>query len=69
MVKWWDNLSVPLRALTHVLTPKYYSPCWLAQQTPPGGVRRKPQTNLEVQSGYMHALNKLVPDEEDCAQV
>jgi hypothetical protein len=34
-----------------------------------GGVRRKPHTDPEVQNGYMLALDKLVPDEEECAQV
>ena len=29
----------------------------------------KDHTNPEVQNGYMLALDKLVPDEEECAQV
>jgi hypothetical protein len=49
--------------------PKYYSPYWLAQPTPGGGVRRKPHTDLEVQNGYMLAMKKLVLEEEECAQV
>jgi hypothetical protein len=53
----------------HVFTPKYYSSSWLAQLAPGGGVRRKPHTNPEVQNGYMLALDKLVHDEEECAQV
>jgi hypothetical protein len=69
VVKRWDNLNVPLHALAYVLTPKYYSPSWLAQPTPGGGVRRKPHTDPEVQNGYMLALDKLVPEEEECAQV
>jgi hypothetical protein len=48
VVKRWDNLNVPLHALAYVLTPKYYSPSWLAQPTPWGGVRRKPHTDPEV---------------------
>jgi hypothetical protein len=47
VVKNWDNLNVPLHALAYVLTPKYYSPSWLAQPTLGGGVRRKPHTNEE----------------------
>jgi hypothetical protein len=69
VVKRWDNLNVPLHALTYLLTPKYYSPYWLAQPTPVGGVRRKPHTDLEVQNGYMLALDKLVLEEDECAQV
>ena len=69
VVKRWDNLNVPLHALAYVLTPKYYSPSWLAQPAPGGGVRKRPHTNLEVQNGYMLALDKLVPNEEECAQV
>ena len=49
-----------------MLTPKYYSPSWLAKPTPGGGVRRKPHTNPEVQVGYMTAIDKLVLDEEEC---
>ena len=58
-------LSMPL----HVLTPKYYSPSWLAQPAPGGGVRKIPHIDPEVQNGYMLAIDKLVPDEEECAQV
>ena len=32
-----------------------------------GGVRRKPHTDPEVQVGYRAAIDKLVPDEEECA--
>jgi hypothetical protein len=69
VVKRWDNLNVPLHALAYVLTPKYYSSSWLAQPAPRGGERRKPHTDPKVQIGYMLALDKLVHDEEECAQV
>jgi hypothetical protein len=69
VVKRWDNLNVPLHAPTYVLTTKYYSSSWLDQPTPGGGVGRKPHIDLEVQNGYMLALDKLVPKEEECAQV
>jgi hypothetical protein len=67
VVKRWDNLNVPLHALAYVLTPKYYSPSWLAKLAPGSGVRKKPHTDPEVQNGYMIALAKLVPDEEENA--
>ena len=67
VVKGCDHLNVPLHALAYVLTPKYYSPSWLAKPAPGGGVRRKPHTDPEVQVGYMAAIDKLVPDEEECA--
>jgi hypothetical protein len=38
VVKRWDYLNVPLHALAYVLTPKYYSPSWLAQPMPGSGV-------------------------------
>jgi hypothetical protein len=60
VIKTWDNLNVPLHAL---------SPSWLAQPSPEGGVRRKPHIDPKVQKGYIHALDKLLPDEEDNAQV
>jgi hypothetical protein len=67
--KRWDNLNVPLHALAYFLTPKYYSPFWLAQPTPGGRARKKPHIDLEVQNGYMLALDKLIPVEEECAQI
>ena len=45
-----------------LLTPKYYSPSWLAQLAPEGGVKRKPHIDPKVQDGYMLALDKLVFD-------
>ena len=60
-----EHLNVPLHALAYVLTPKYYSPSWLAKLAPRGGVRRKPHTDPEVHVGYMAAIDKLVPEEEN----
>ena len=51
VVNRWDKLNVPLHALAYVLTPKYYSPSWLAKLAPWGGARRKPHTYSEVQAG------------------
>jgi hypothetical protein len=51
VVKRWDNLNVPLHALAYVLTPKYYSPSWLAQPTLGGGVRRKPHRSKGTEVG------------------
>ena len=68
VVKRWDNLNVPLHALANVLTPKYYLHLgWpnLHLVVELG----KDHTDSEVQNGYMLALDKLVPDEEECAQV
>ena len=45
VLKRWDSMSVLIYALACVLTPKYYSPSWLAQPTPVGGVKRKLDTN------------------------
>ena len=67
VVKRWDHLNVPLHVLAYVLTPEYYSPSWLAKLAFGGGVRRKPHTDPEVQVGYMAAIDKLVPNEEECA--
>ena len=66
-VKRWDNLNIPLHALAYILTPKYYSPSWLAQLAPGGGVRKRPHIDPKVQNEYMLALDKLVHDEEECA--
>jgi len=69
VVKRWEHLNVPLHALAYILTPKYYSPSWLAKPAPGGADRRKPHTDPEVQVGYMAAIDKLVPDEEECAML
>ena len=66
----WNKLNVPLHALAYILVPKYYSPSWLDQPAPGGGVKIKPHIDLEVQEGYMKALDKLVPTGRsvlDCA--
>ena len=42
VVKRWDNLNVPLHALAYVLTPKYYSPSWLAKPAPGVGLGKNP---------------------------
>ena len=60
---WWND------ALTYILMPKYYSPSWLGQLAPGAGVRIKPQTDPEVQEGYMKVLDKLVPDREEFARL
>ena len=39
----------------------------MTKPAPGGGVRRNPHTDLEVQVGYMVAIDKLVLDEEECA--
>ena len=49
--------------------PKYYSPSWLGKLALGSAVRAKPHTDPEVQNGYMTALDKLVPDKEDCARL
>ena len=65
----WNKLNVPLHALAYILMPKYYFPSWLGQPAPGGWVRIKPHTDPEVQEGYMKALDKLVPDREECARL
>jgi hypothetical protein len=69
MVKKRDNLNVSLHDLPYVLTPKYYSSSWLDQPTPRMGLGENHLQDTEVKSGYMLALDKLVPDNEECAQV
>ena len=38
VVKRWEHLNIPLHALAYVLTPKYYSPSWLAKPVPGVGI-------------------------------
>eukprot|EP00253_Pinus_taeda_P025103 PITA_25103 len=66
---WWDKLNVPLHCLVYILMPKYYSTSWLGQPAQGGGVRAKPHIDEEVSKGYLEALEKLIPNREECASV
>eukprot|EP00253_Pinus_taeda_P024827 PITA_24827 len=65
----WNRLNLPLHCLAYIFTPKYYSTSWLGQLVAGGGVRTKPHLDPEVTRGYLEALEKLVPDREECAAV
>jgi len=65
----WKRLNLPLHCLAYILTPKYYSDSWLGKPAAGGGVRTKPHLDREVTKGYLDALEKLVPDREECAAV
>lgn len=65
MEKLWEILNIPLHALTYVLIPKYYHPSWISTPTPGGGTNRKTLQDQEILFGYMKALDKLFPDEEE----
>ena len=52
VVKRWDNLNISLHALAYVLTPKYYSPSWLAQPAPGNGVRKRPHISRGAKWAY-----------------
>jgi hypothetical protein len=67
--KRWEMLNIPLHALAYVLTPKYYHVSWLSSPAPGGGTKKRPHQDPEVQAGYMKALDKLVPDEEECDNI
>lgn len=64
-----NKLNVPLDALAYILMPEYYSPSWLGQPAPWGGVRIKPHTDPEVSKGYMETLDQLIPNKEECANL
>eukprot|EP00253_Pinus_taeda_P021475 PITA_21475 len=65
----WNRLNLPLHCLAYILTPKYYSTSWLGQPAAGGGFRTKPHLDPEVTRGYLEALEKLVPDREECTAV
>ena len=67
VIKRWEHLNIPLHALAYVLTSKYYYPSWLDKPAPGGGFRRNRHIDPDVQVGYMVSIDKLVPDEEECA--
>jgi hypothetical protein len=67
--KRWEMLNIPLHALAYVLTPKYYHASWISSPAPGGGTKKRPHQYPEVQTCYMKALEKLVPDKEECDNI
>jgi hypothetical protein len=67
--KRWEMPNIPLHALAYVLTPKYYHVSSLSSPTLGGGTKKIPHQDPEVQAGYMKALHKLIPDEEECDNI
>eukprot|EP00253_Pinus_taeda_P034313 PITA_34313 len=65
----WNKLNVPLHASAYILMPKYYSASCVGQPAPGGGVRVKPQIDEEVSTRYFQALDKLILDREECANL
>jgi hypothetical protein len=59
--KRWEILNISLHALAYVLTPKYYHVSWLSSPAPSGGTKKRPHQDLEVQAGYMKAIDKTDP--------
>ncbi|KAF7144768.1 hypothetical protein RHSIM_Rhsim04G0118200 [Rhododendron simsii] len=68
VVERWDTMNIPLHCLAYVLVPKYYTHSWLSKPAP-GGVRRmKPHCDLEVQKGYLDAINKMIIDPSEATK-
>ncbi|XP_058189011.1 uncharacterized protein LOC131306645 [Rhododendron vialii] len=69
VVERWDRMNIPLHCLAYVLVPKYYTHSWLSKPAP-GGVRRmKPHCDLEVQKGYLDAIEKMIIDLSEATKI
>ncbi|GAB2289937.1 hypothetical protein Dimus_038075 [Dionaea muscipula] len=69
VVERWNKMNIPLHCLAYILVPKYYTHSWLSQPAP-GGVRRmKPHCDVEVQKGYLDAIDKMIIDPSDATKI
>ncbi|KAL7184660.1 hypothetical protein ACSBR2_026747 [Camellia fascicularis] len=64
-----DKMNIPLYCLAYILVHKYYTNSWLSKSAP-GGVRRlKPRFDVEVQKGYLKAIETMICDQTKAAVI
>ncbi|XP_028123521.1 uncharacterized protein LOC114320660 [Camellia sinensis] len=65
----WDKMNMPLHCLAYILVPKYYTNSWLSKSAPGGVRRKKPYFDVEVQKGYLEAIEKMICDQIEAAVI
>ncbi|KAG5561819.1 hypothetical protein RHGRI_004760 [Rhododendron griersonianum] len=69
VVERWDRMNIPLHCIAYVLIPKYYTHSWLSKSAPGGMRRMKPHCDLEVQKGYLDAIDKMINDPSEATKI
>ncbi|GFZ12569.1 hypothetical protein Acr_23g0009540 [Actinidia rufa] len=69
VVERWDKMNIPLHCLAYVLVPKYYTNSWLSVPAPRGVKRRKPHFDMEVQKGYLEAIDRMILDPSEATLI
>ncbi|XP_028074197.1 uncharacterized protein LOC114276609 [Camellia sinensis] len=67
VVERWNKMNIPLHCLAYILVPRYYTNSWLSKSTPGGVRRKKPHFDVEVQKGYLEAIEKMICDQTEVA--
>lgn len=69
VVQRWDKMNIPLHCLAYILVPKYYTHSWLMKPAPGGVSRKKPNFDIEVQDGYLAAIDKMISSPQEAATI
>ena len=69
VVERWDKMNIPLHCLAYILVTKYYTQFWLSKPAPGGVRRRKPHCDVEVQKGYLDAIDKIILDPSEATKI
>ncbi|KAL7206240.1 hypothetical protein ACSBR2_019031 [Camellia fascicularis] len=69
VVERWNKMNIPLHCLAYILVPKYYTNSWLSKSAPGGVRRKKPHFDVEVQKGYLEAIEKMICDQTEAAVI
>ncbi|KAL7177692.1 hypothetical protein ACSBR2_030955 [Camellia fascicularis] len=69
VVERWNKMNIPSHCLAYILVPKYYTNSWLSKSAPGGVRRKKPHFDVEVQKGYLEAIEKMICDQTEAAVI
>ncbi|KAL7209969.1 hypothetical protein ACSBR1_031524 [Camellia fascicularis] len=69
VVERWNKMNIHLHCLAYILVPKYYTNSWLSKSAPGGVRRKKPHFDVEVQKGYLEAIEKMICDQTEAAVI
>ncbi|CAL5328732.1 unnamed protein product [Camellia sinensis] len=69
VVERWNKMNIHLHCLAYILVPKYYTNSWLSKSAPGGVRRKKPHFDVEVQKGYLEAIEKIICDQTEAVVI
>ncbi|KAL7184659.1 hypothetical protein ACSBR2_026746 [Camellia fascicularis] len=65
----WDKINISLHCLAYILVPKYCTNSWLSKSALGGVIKKKPRFEVEVQKGYLEAMEKMISDQTEAAVI